>query len=107
MTLCASLSFLWGSGDLDTWHYFLGPCRAKFWTTPERTAFFFFNFFLFQYKFVRNPLVKLIKMESIFKILKFLNYFPVYLSVLFYAKRCGQLWHIRFVITMDNKVFPG
>lgn len=61
MTLPASLSFLWGSGDLTIWHYFLGPCRAKFWTTPECTGFFFFLFFLFEYKFVRNFPIKLIK----------------------------------------------
>lgn len=67
----------------------------------------FFFFLFFECKFVRNFPIKLIKMESIFKILKFLNYFSIYLSVLFYTKRRGQLWHIRFAITMEDKVFPG
>lgn len=69
--------------------------------------FVWFLILLFEYKFVRNFPIKLIKMESIFKILKFLIYFSIYLRVLFYTKRCGQLWHIRFAITMENKVFPG
>lgn len=58
---------------------------------------------LFEYKKIPT---QLIKMESNFKILKFLNYLSISLSVLFHRRRCGQLCHIRFAVTMENKVFP-
>lgn len=67
--------------------------------------FFFLFYFLFEYKFIRNYPIKLIKVESIFKILTFWNYFSIYLSIFFYTE-CGQLWHIRLTSTTKNKMFP-